>query len=92
MDAFNRRDRAAFVALCHPSIEAVPAKDFPENAPIRGAEAVWDFIVGVNDVWDDEGSWAGRSRPLPSEIRRSGRQPIPRRKSPGPHPETGRRG
>ena len=57
LEAFNRRDRAAFIALCDPAIEAIPAKEFPENAPIRGAEAVWDFLIGVNDVWDDEGSW-----------------------------------
>ena len=39
LDAFNRRDKAAFVAICDSQVENVPPKEWPENAPIQGAEA-----------------------------------------------------
>ena len=53
LDAFNRRDKAAFVALCDPAVENVPPRDWPESAPIRGPGAVWDFYVEGNDPWED---------------------------------------
>ena len=45
LDAFNRRDRAAWLALMDPDMEAVPPRDWPESAPIRGSEAMWSFYV-----------------------------------------------
>ncbi len=45
LDAFNRRDKAAWLALNDPEVEAVPPRDWPESDPIRGREAVWDFYV-----------------------------------------------
>jgi len=52
LDAYNRGDRAACVALCDPQLEWVPPADWPENATIHGAEAVWDFVVSLNDPWE----------------------------------------
>jgi ketosteroid isomerase-like protein len=51
LDAFNRRDRAAWLALQDPETECVPARDWPESDPIRGREAVWDFYVAVIGAW-----------------------------------------
>jgi len=45
LDAFNRRDKAAWLALMDPEMEAIPPRDWPESAPIRGSEAVWSFYV-----------------------------------------------
>lgn len=51
--AFNRRDKAAFLALCDPDYENVPPRDWPESAPTRGREAVWDFFVQGQEPWDE---------------------------------------
>lgn len=53
LDAFNRRDRAAWLALCDPELENVPPRDWPESDPIRGREAVWDFYLEGNEPWED---------------------------------------
>jgi ketosteroid isomerase-like protein len=53
VDAFNRRDRAAFLALCDPELENFPPRDWPESDPIRGYEAVWSFFVGAQDAWEE---------------------------------------
>jgi ketosteroid isomerase-like protein len=53
MDAFNRRDRAAFLAFCDPDYENVPPRDWPESAPTRGREAVWDFFVQAQEPWGE---------------------------------------
>jgi len=52
LDAFHRRDRAAFVALCAPDYEWVPPVDWPETASIRGPEAVWAFMVELDEPWE----------------------------------------
>jgi ketosteroid isomerase-like protein len=52
LDAFNRRDRAAWLALCDPEYETVPSDDWPEIEPIRGAEAAWDFYVEGDEPWE----------------------------------------
>jgi ketosteroid isomerase-like protein len=59
LDAFNRRDEAAWLAALHPDAENVPPSEWPENAPIRGARAIWDFSVEAAKAWE-EGSfeWA----------------------------------
>ena len=51
-DAFNRRDKAAWLAACDPQYENFPPREWPENAPIRGAEAIWDFYVETVKVWE----------------------------------------
>ena len=53
LDAFNRRDRAAWSALCDPEFENVPPRDWPESDPIHGYEAVWDFFVDAQDAWEE---------------------------------------
>jgi ketosteroid isomerase-like protein len=52
LDAFNRRDRAAWLALCDPEYETVPSNDWPEIEPIRGAGAAWDFYVEADEPWE----------------------------------------
>ena len=42
---FNRRDKAAWLADLDPACEAFPTAEWPENQPVRGAEACWDFYV-----------------------------------------------
>jgi len=53
LDAFNRRDKAAFIALCDSGCENFPPREWPESAPIRGAEAIWDFFVETVESWED---------------------------------------
>src|SRR5213076_2082247 len=45
LDAFNRRDKAAWLVLNDPEVEVVPPRDWPESDPIRGREAVWEVYV-----------------------------------------------
>src|SRR5438270_8537014 len=52
MDAFNRRDRAAWLALCDPEYETVPSDDWPEMEPIRGPEDAWDFYIEADEPWE----------------------------------------
>jgi len=52
-EAVSRRDRAAFLAMCDPEVETVPLRDFPESAPTRGAEAVWDLFVELTEAWHE---------------------------------------
>ena len=56
LEAFNRRDKATWIAICDSEIENFPPKEWPENAPIRGAESIWDFYVEAVQAWD-EGSF-----------------------------------
>jgi ketosteroid isomerase-like protein len=57
LEAFNRRDKAAWLAVCDPEAENFPPREWPENAPICGAAAIWDFYVDSVKAWDD-GSYA----------------------------------
>ena len=52
LDAFYRRDRASWLALCDPEFETVPSDDWPESDPIRGPEAAWDFYVEADEPWE----------------------------------------
>jgi len=56
LDAFNRRDKAPWVALCDPQVEWMPPADWPETATIRGPEATWEFMLALNEPWQ-EGSY-----------------------------------
>jgi ketosteroid isomerase-like protein len=51
--AVIRRDKAAWLAMCHPEVETVPLRDFPESAPTRGVEAVWDLFVELHRPWHE---------------------------------------
>jgi ketosteroid isomerase-like protein len=55
-DAFNRRDLVAWIAVCDPDVENLPPREWPESAPLRGAEAIWDFFVEAQGAWE-EGSY-----------------------------------
>src|SRR6478609_11578127 len=52
-EAVMRRDKAAFLAMCDPEVETVPLRDFPESAPTRGSEAVWDLFVELQGSWHE---------------------------------------
>jgi ketosteroid isomerase-like protein len=52
LDAFNRRDKAAWLALCDPEVENVPPRDWPETDLLRGPGAVWGFYVEAQEAWD----------------------------------------
>jgi ketosteroid isomerase-like protein len=52
LDAFNRRDRAAWLAFYDPEFENLPPRNWPESAAIRGPEAVWDFYVESQEPWE----------------------------------------
>jgi ketosteroid isomerase-like protein len=57
LDAVNRGDKAAWLALCHPELENIPPQDWPESDPIRGGEPVFDFLaVEAQNAWDEESS------------------------------------
>ena len=56
LDAFNRGDKGAWLAMFDHDAEMVPAPEWPENAPIHGAEAIWDFYVEVTGAWEE--GWA----------------------------------
>jgi ketosteroid isomerase-like protein len=53
LDAYNRRDKAAYVALCDPEMEWIPPAEWPEAAPVRGPEAIWQFIVELDEPWEE---------------------------------------
>jgi len=61
LHAFNRRDRAAWIALRDRDLEVVPSGDWPEAGPFRGREAAWDFCRAW---WWPPSRW--RSPPYPS--------------------------
>jgi ketosteroid isomerase-like protein len=52
LDAFNRRDRAAWLAVCDPEAEDVPPWEWPESDATQGSEAMWDLYVGNMGPWD----------------------------------------
>ena len=51
--AFTRRDKAAWLALCDPEIEWVPPANWPESGVTRGCDAVWDFILKLDEPWTE---------------------------------------
>src|SRR5437762_3462428 len=55
-DAINRGAKAAWLASVDPEAEMAPAREWPERATVRGAEAIWDFYAQVREAWD-EGSF-----------------------------------
>jgi len=52
-EAVSRLDKAAFLAMCDPEVETVPLRDFPESAPTRGIEAVFDLFVELQGAWHE---------------------------------------
>jgi hypothetical protein len=49
IDAWDRRDRPAWLAVHDPDYEVVPHRHWPEADVVRGREAAWEFYVNV--VW-----------------------------------------
>jgi ketosteroid isomerase-like protein len=49
VEAFERRDRTAWLALHDESYEVVAIDDWPE-AGVRGAEPAWDFYLTIFDA------------------------------------------
>ena len=56
VEAFDRQDKAAWLSTFDNDAVMIPAREWPENAPVRGAEAIWDFYVEVTATWEG-GSW-----------------------------------
>ena len=52
LDAFNTGDKAAWLEFFDPDVVMVPAREWPENAPVRGAEPLWDFYREVTALWE----------------------------------------
>jgi ketosteroid isomerase-like protein len=52
LNAFNRRVRAAWVALCDPEFEAVPSRMWPETDSLRGPDAAWNFYLETDEPWE----------------------------------------
>jgi ketosteroid isomerase-like protein len=55
IDAFNRRDKEAWLATAHPEIENHPPSNWPEQEVVRGAGPVWDFYVEAFEAFEDGG-------------------------------------
>lgn len=51
LDAFDRRDRAAFLSARDDACEVVPDSNWPETGVISGREAIWDFYLGVAEAF-----------------------------------------
>ena len=51
LDAFDRRDRAAFFAVRDPACKVVPDDRWPETRVISGREAAWDFYLDVAETF-----------------------------------------
>jgi ketosteroid isomerase-like protein len=54
LEAFDRRDRAAWLALRDAESEVIPSGAWPEGEVISGREAAWDFYVQVADAFAPE--------------------------------------
>ena len=52
VDAFNRRDKEAWLEICDPEIESFPPREWPEPASVKGTDAVWDIIVDNMAIFD----------------------------------------
>ena len=54
MEAWNRRDRDAWLLLHDSEFEFRADPGWPESETVRGREAVWDFTVRLADAWEDD--------------------------------------
>jgi ketosteroid isomerase-like protein len=50
--ARNPSDRAAWVECFDPDAVLVPLSEWPENAPVRGPEAIWDAYADFAEAWE----------------------------------------
>jgi ketosteroid isomerase-like protein len=52
VEAYNRRDRTAWLELRDEDCEIIPIGDWPDSRVIRGRDAAWNFYVDVGDTLD----------------------------------------
>ena len=52
LEAFDRRDRAAWLAVHGPDHEAVPDPSFPEAVTARGRESVWELYIRMAEPFE----------------------------------------
>jgi ketosteroid isomerase-like protein len=52
LGAFDRRDRAAWLALRDPDCEVIPSAMWPEAGAVRGREPAWDFYVNTAEAFE----------------------------------------
>jgi ketosteroid isomerase-like protein len=52
IDAWDRHDRAAWLALHDQDHEVVPMRHFPEADVVRGREAAWEFFANISDQFE----------------------------------------
>ena len=52
LEAFNRRDRDAWLRLNDPEVEFRADAEWPESETVRGHDAVWEFVTGLDDTWE----------------------------------------
>ena len=52
LEAFDRRDRAAWLALHDQGHEVVPDPSFPEADAARGRESAWEFYVRMAEPFE----------------------------------------
>src|SRR5918994_6524245 len=52
LDAFDRRDRASWLALRDTNCEVIPTATWPEADAIRGREAAWGFYLQAADAFE----------------------------------------
>jgi|SRR3954447_9986487 ketosteroid isomerase-like protein len=52
LDAFDRRDRSAWLALRDEDCEVVASAVWPDADVVRGRDAAWEFYVGVVDSFE----------------------------------------
>ncbi len=50
--AFDRRDRDTWLASYHEDYELIPSATWPEADPVIGAEAGWEFYLGVTEQFE----------------------------------------
>src|SRR3954468_842811 len=50
LEAFDRRDRDAFLSGRDPDCQVIPDPNWPEAGVIRGREAAWEFYVSVAEA------------------------------------------
>jgi ketosteroid isomerase-like protein len=54
VEAFDRRDRAGWLACRHPRTDILPSRTFPEVDVVSGPEACWDWYVSVTETFEQE--------------------------------------
>jgi uncharacterized protein len=53
LEAFNRRDVAGIMEICHPDAEFVPLRAVLEGGAYRGEEGLHSFFADVMEEWSE---------------------------------------